>query len=287
MKHAFIHITLSSYTVHSNFDIIFLRSFEIVSKSALTHVLPLVNKRFNSICSSRLWVSGMKRLVDNQPDLWGHSSLVEKLGCHCNGKNQTRLFYINLFHEVLQNEIMETLPLMQCCNRGRMSNRIHLGEEFQLHVIEKKHQDMIAEIMSKFSSTQVIVNGSSTIALEYFQHNDFSSDSLATISFPTFAYLFSNQRSASLMNVGDVAIKVQIRNCLLYPDGSFHLRLLPVCNARIQRVWEPARSCNVKHLNKHYECRVIKMGKEESDDMVTIQIVCTQSWKGWIYSWFH
>lgn len=235
------------------------------NSSTLTHSLPLVCKKFYSICRNNdyLWAIAMERLVEGDSELWGgalqkfighHSSADEQIdtsaislsnACQLmqdvistNGIQTRYGIHGELYRYLLSNFIRYMAPVFYMPDES-----IERGDPFGLHFFEPRYRRLIAEVMAPYP--EQFRNGTSTIP-----ENGITNP-------PTFIY-----GNRSPLKHGQAAIIVQVLQCYIRENGTADVFLLPLQHARLERVWEQA------DMNDHlYFARVMRMGEEEQHQL--------------------
>lgn len=206
----------------------------------LTHVLPLVCLRFQSLCqdSDGLWKDAMCRLAKKSPTVWVHgvvhlvsappegaltsvsvvkedessksegesAHIVEEAVAHCDGGARV------LFQRVVQvyQPFTTTAPLFLM---GGNTEPPVLGQAWNLHLYEPRYRLMMSQIMQNRSS------------------QDKNGGIIPNSRRPRF--LFSSGITTPLMP-GDPIFAVEIVRCKMKSDGRAMVSILPVAIGRMQ-----------------------------------------------------
>lgn len=224
------------------------------SFGTLTHVFPLVCKRFCSICASSdvLWSEAIERLATNDPRGWKLvlSSYERGYGnadcddCNASDLRPTTIiaFLVSKacvnFHASLQeasNDVAQNqstaMLLFRCLAKEatpmrfqgpvfqmRTGEPLRIGQPIGLHLFEPRYRLLIKEAMQGRSKNE---KSGAPIGMEK--------------SRPQF--LFSYGVSLPLV-CGDPAVIVELSRCRIYDDGRADVSIVPVMHAKVSRVWE-------------------------------------------------
>mmetsp|Transcript_31948 Transcript_31948/g.52739 ORF Transcript_31948/g.52739 Transcript_31948/m.52739 type:complete len:443 (-) Transcript_31948:25-1353(-) len=184
----------------------------------LTHVLPLVCKRFQELCqlSDTLWKEAMERLIVVYPKIWGKGihqlcdgektndkDICLRASTSCGGSK----FAFQRVVEVYQ-PFITTLPLFVIGGRRPPV----LGESWHLHLVEPRCRLMIVKIM------------------EPYPFPDKKGNAIASPGRPRF--LISSGLSFPVVG-GDPVFVVEIERCKLKRDGTVRLSIVIVLQTRI------------------------------------------------------
>jgi len=216
-------------------------------RGAMTNVLPIVNKKFHAFCQADyFWQAALKRLCATEPFLW-EEGLLRLLPPGSKAKTNAEILvddaykmlqnlnYKSLYRRVFQTHIRFTGPVFF------MTGAIRLGQGFGLHFFEHRYRLLIAEVMRGWPESArrgEVITASSKGFL------------------PTFIYA----HMAPLVPTTPACL-VQVRQCMIHPDGTADVMLLPVAYVRLERIWEQPDS---GHL---YEASSLRMGREQSRQM--------------------
>mmetsp|Transcript_25558 Transcript_25558/g.55877 ORF Transcript_25558/g.55877 Transcript_25558/m.55877 type:complete len:398 (+) Transcript_25558:333-1526(+) len=283
---------------------------EANSRSNLTHVIPLVSKRFHGLVSPNdfLWKDGLARLVKKEPYVWhaGVNKIISSAGDQVsetrNNNNERerigvgatndgeRVFVVaeraddgndvndkaeasdgatpgggsaqarapeqsidklidnackslsvdgiasscqRLFREVVSKHIRFTGPIFY------MPGNVRIGEEFGLHFFEPRYRLLISEVMAPFP-----VN---------FRRGDPIQLDSRVREFPKFIYGHSPP-----LQPGAPACIVEVRQCLINPNGTADVFLCPTSYIWMEQLWERPNSGAL------YEGRGIRMTSPSS-----------------------
>lgn len=216
-------------------------------RSTLTGVLPLVCKQFNQFCKSdHLWQMALKRLKSADPSLWeegllrllpqGHiaeENLVDQL------HDVLQIDYRTMHRRVVDTYIRVTYPVFY------MTGAVRLGRDIGLHFFEPRYRLLIAEVMQDWP---VSARQGGTIATLTQGRN--------RGRLPTFVYAHMAPLAPTTP-----ACLVQVRQCVIHPDGSADVLLTPVSYVWIERVWERPNS------GRLCEATCLRMGRDEAQQM--------------------
>lgn len=226
------------------------------SFGTLTHVLPLVCKKFCSICVSYdvLWSGAIERLAENDQNGWklalssyeqGYEKENQEICSNADSKPNKNISTLVLraclnFHASLQKSSRDlpqnqstAMLLFKCLAkearpirfRGpvfqmRTGETLHLGKPIGLHVFEPRYRLLIKEAMrgrSKYEKSGGPINVGN--------------------SEPGPKFLFSCGVSLPLVS-GDPAVIVELVRCHIYDDGRADVTIVPVMHCRINSTWE-------------------------------------------------
>ena len=224
----------------------------------LTHVLPLVCKKFCSICVSSdvLWSEAIERLAENDRNGWklalssyerGYETKNQDVCSNtcADSKRNTSISSLvskacrNL-HASLQNSSSEfpqnqstAMLLFKCLAkearpirfRGpvfqmRTGETLHLGKPIGLHLFEPRYRLLIKEAMRGRSKYE---KSGGPINVDGNK--------------PRPKFLFSYGVSLPLVS-GDPAVIVELVQCRIYDDGRADVTIVPVMHCRINSTWE-------------------------------------------------
>mmetsp|Transcript_14820 Transcript_14820/g.22643 ORF Transcript_14820/g.22643 Transcript_14820/m.22643 type:complete len:163 (-) Transcript_14820:186-674(-) len=116
-----------------------------------------------------------------------------------------------------------------------MTGAVRLGQPFGLHFFEPRYRLLIAEVMQNWPESAR--RGESIVA---------SSRGLL----PTFIYAHMSPLAPTTP-----ACLVQVRNCMIHPDGSADVMLTPVAYVSLEQVWERPNSRGL------FEASCLRMGR--------------------------
>ena len=224
------------------------------SFGTLTHVFPLVCKRFCAICASSdvLWSEAIERLATNDPRGWklalsSYERGYENDNCDdcrdSDSKPTTTIsslvsracvnFHASLqdaSNDVAQNESTAML-LFRCLAKEatpmrfqgpvfqmRTGEPLQIGQPIGLHLFEPRYRLLIKEAMQGRSKYE---KSGAPIGIEK----------------PRPQFLFSYGVSLPLV-CGDPAVIVELNRCRIYDDGRADVSIIPVMHAKFSRVWE-------------------------------------------------
>ena len=226
------------------------------SFGTLTHILPLVCKKFCSICISSdvLWSEAIERLAENDPNGWKlaissyeqeYEKENQKICSDDISKQETNISSLVSraclnFHASLQKSSRETpqnqstaMLLFKCLAKEARSIRfrgpvfqmrtgetLHLGKPIGLHLFEPRYRLLIKEAMRGRSKYEK--NGG-PISVDGNK--------------PCPKFLFSYGVSLPLVS-GDPAVIVELVRCHIYDDGRADVTIVPVMHCRINSTWE-------------------------------------------------
>jgi hypothetical protein len=218
-------------------------------RSTLTGVLPLVCKQFNHFCKSDyLWQTSLKRLKRTDPSLWeeglvrllphgliAEENLVDQL------HDVLQIDYKSIHRRVVDTYIRVTGPVFY------MTGALRLGRDIGLHFFEPRYRLLIAEVMRDWpvSARQ----GGPIGALTH--GGDGRGGRL-----PTFIYAHMAPLAPTTP-----ACLVQVRQCIIHPDGSADVLLTPVSYVWLERVWERPNS------GRLCSATCLRMGREQARQM--------------------
>lgn len=190
----------------------------------LTHVLPLVCKKFQELCqlSDGLWKEAIERLVVVQPKIWGkgvHQLCGEERRYNsdediCLRASTTCGGYKRTFQRVVEvyKPFITTFPLFVFSGRDPPV----LGELWNLHLLEPRYRLMVTEIMRPYYH----------LLSEGYGKKDGPIDPSIR---PRF--LFSSGLSLPLVG-GDPVFVVEIVRCKLKRNGTVRLSIMPILQTR-------------------------------------------------------
>uniref|UniRef100_A0A7S2U9U0 Uncharacterized protein n=1 Tax=Attheya septentrionalis TaxID=420275 RepID=A0A7S2U9U0_9STRA len=186
----------------------------LITFGTLTHVLPLVCKRFQILCQlSDLWKEAIDRLIVVYPSIWGKGirSLCKEQRSNdmdiclraselCGGSRRA-------FQRVVEvcQPFITVLPVLVLGDNR--SDPPVLGQVWNLHLVKPQYQLMTAEIMESYP-------------LHYQRESPIASQGR-----PRF--LFSSGLSLPLVG-GDPVFVVEITRCKLKRDGTIRLSIVAV-----------------------------------------------------------
>jgi hypothetical protein len=212
-------------------------------RSTVTGVLPLVSRLFRQFCSSDyFWQSSMKRMRLRDSYLWEPGILkllppgtipeddpLEQV------HNLLQLDYKSIYRRVVDSHVRCTAPVFF------MTGHVRLGHTIQLHFFEPRYRLLIALAMDGWPESAR--RGAPICANRQGE-------------WPTFLYAFKSE-----LRPGALACLVQVKQCLIYPDGTADVSLLVHAYVRLEQVWERP------HSSRLYEATGFRMGREESRQM--------------------
>lgn len=225
-------------------------------KSALTHQLPFVCKKFRSFAQlDGFWKDAALRQLSKEPFLWkeallrvcgdantttiggsGNSlensavSLVERAFGALSSHHE-RSSYKLLYQTAVTNHLRFKGPVFF------MPGNLQLGEPYGLHFFEPRYRLLISEVMQA-QPTAARHGGRLAGELAYFVHAN------RTPLAPTTP-----------------AVLVRVLRCDLYPDGRADVVLLPTAHVWMERLWVRPRSGNL------YYTQCLKMGRSVTAEM--------------------
>jgi len=171
-----------------------------------------------------------------------------------------------MFQDTLKNDVNITLPFMHDCTDQLLpSTGIEIGKEFDIYVSEVHHQTMIKNLLDQYSATNEIHMNGALILPQRPPHENRRSETTfhSPPSCPTFVYLNELGDESPLDKVGKIAPKVEVQECLIYPDNSAHIQLRPISFVRVQAVWQREGSENMIH-----DAKVSHFGKQEMETII-------------------
>lgn len=151
-----------------------------------------------------------------------------------------------------------------------MPTSVRLGSQYGLHFFEPRYRLLVAEVMASFpvparrgEAIPPVVPGLSpfssnvtTVGQNVDLHNllDENKDLLQSYHLPTFIHAHQ-----SPLRRNTPASIVQVRHCVVAPDGSADILLEPVAYIWVEELWERPGTGGL------YEARGVRMGKDASD----------------------
>lgn len=248
--------------------------------STLTSTLPLVSKKFHSICKNGfLWEIALTSLVVAEADLWGtalHHFIEEHASVDMGatlqymrqllssdedlGKTNSKLLVAACgsmqeaiidhgsqvgygFHSELYRWLL--------CNHVRYygpvfympDEAIQRGTIFGLHFFEPRYRRLIREVMEPYPD-------------EFKEGTEITEENGIT-SPPTFIYA-----NRSPLKRGQAAIVVQVLQCVIHDNGAADVFLRPIQHLHVELVW--TQNDMSDHL---YFARGKRMREEEQDQL--------------------
>ncbi len=230
----------------------------------------------------------LQQLVDVKQPLLPPSSTPSSTATSTEGA----ISYRQVFKDTLLKNVVITLPFMyDFTKQGLPETGIQIGEEFDVYVSQPQQQAFICTLMEEFSALNPSYQNGDQIVLlqDAADHHRSSSTDTNTAFFstcPTFAYLneplldtglereeqpsneeqYYAERTYPLTKIGAFAPKVQVRECLIYPDNSVHVRLMPVSYVRIHGIYERPNTDSMV-----YDAKVSNFNRQENKAMVVKQ----------------
>jgi len=248
--------------------------------STLTSTLPLVSKKFLSICKNGfLWEIALTALIVAQADLWG-AALHHFIEDHASVDSGACLQYMQQLHSSDEDQGQSNLKLLAAtsdlvqetilnhasqvgyglhselyrwllCNHVRYhgpvfympDEAIQRGTIFGLHFFEPRYRRLIREVMEPYPE-------------EFKEGREITKENGIT-SPPTFIYA-----NRSPLKRGQAAIIVQVLQCVIQANGAADVFLRPLQHIHIELVWTQHDMSD--HL---YFARGRRMRKEEQDQL--------------------
>ena len=232
-------------------------------KSTLTHVLPYIKRDAFLQGRDLFWNQALMQNVKEEPFLWktalenivhrhykkdkkeneelphNEESLIkvaiQALPLPQNTDDPTSA-HERLFQHIFKNHIQYNSPLFY------MPGDVEIGKEFGLHFFEPRYRLLISEVMSPYPAQ--------------YSRGDPITTSTDHKDFPTF--LYANKKP---LDVGASACIVQVKQCIIFPDRTSDVFLLPIAY-----VW-------ITHLSQRpgsgglVEARCIRMGAAQTQQL--------------------
>lgn len=158
---------------------------------------------------------------------------------------ETKPIYMELYCHILIYYIKYTSPLF------RMPGAVRLGIPIRLHLFEPRYRLLIMEVMSKFPQEY-------QTGIEIPKDDDKTKISMLNNGYSTPTFLYANKPLYS----GNTAMIVEVRRCIIHPNFTADVELIPIQCVRIEKAWERPQS------NGLPEARVMKMSNEEYKEMM-------------------
>lgn len=219
------------------------------SRGTITGVLPLVNKQFNEFCKrDYFWQAALKRVCVSEPSLWeegllrllphGTKSMEGLVDCaHEKIPGST---YRSIFRRIVETYIRFSGPVFY------MTGIVRIGQAFGLHFFEPRYRLLIAEVMRDLPESAR--RGEPIVPSPQGQ-------------LPTFIYAHMSPLAPKTP-----ACLVQVRNCMIHPDGSADVMLTPVAYVSLERVWARPNSGQL------FQATCLRMGKSQSRQIERQQV---------------
>lgn len=224
--------------------------------SSLTHIFPVVSKHFYAICESSadyFYKSALERLVDKEPALWlrglrkllGPNQPSPHMATSLLVEHAFRSLDFQITYRDLFRKVMETLRYVG--HLFHMPDTVFLGQPIGLHFFEPRYRLLIAEVMSNYPES---ARQGQPI------HEVLAASNGDITDYPTFVY-----GHTSPLTRGSPGVLVHVVQCLIHPDGTADVHLLPVQYAWIEHVWERPNSGRMLMV------RCLKMNKEAAQQV--------------------
>jgi hypothetical protein len=258
-----LKLTILSFVAYAPFETM----PEHYPKSALTDELPLISRRFRSMCNSDvLWKDAVVRITKKEPKMWkaGLRKIIDEAlitresddTAASHHRDETIAGLVERTHDTLRSHIPDAIDTIgvyksifeQVVNQHLrfkgpvfiMPGQVALGQSYALHLFEYRYRLLIAEIMLEQPSSAR--NG-------------------GHIEKPVF---FIHANRTPLEHAVPVVL-VQVVQCQIYPDGRADVVLLPVHYMWLERLWIRPNSGNL-----HY-AQCLKMGSRVTAQMNHLQ----------------
>lgn len=212
------------------------RSFE----STVTGVLPLVCRLFRQFCTSDyFWQVSLKRMRLRDSYLW-EAGILRLLPPGTSPEddpleqvhNILQIDYKSIYRRIVDTYVRVTCPVFF------MTGQVQLGQTIQLHFFEPRYRVLIASVMEGWP--QSARRGEPICPNRQGQ-------------WPTFLYAHKGPLAS-----GTPACLVQVRQCVIYPDGSADVALFVHAYVRLEQVRERHNS------GRLWEATGVRMGRDES-----------------------
>ena len=208
-------------------------------RSTVTGVLPLVCRQFRQFCTSDyFWQLSLKRMRIRDSYLWEAGILcllppgttaeddpLEQV------HNLLQINYKSIYRRIVDTHVRVTGPVFF------MTGHVRLGHTVQLHFFEPRYRLLIHSVMAGWPESAR--RGEPICANRLGQ-------------WPSFLYAHKAPLSS-----GAPACLVQVKQCVIYPDGTADVSLLIHAYVRLERVWERRNS------GRLYDATGFRMGREE------------------------
>lgn len=137
-----------------------------------------------------------------------------------------------VYRYIITNHLRYTGPVFH------MPSEIRLGEDFSLHFFEPRYCTLIAEVMEH---QPMSAKRGGSIGVNPHTHLP-----------PSFIYAYNNRLTHT------PAVIVEVKYCIIYPNGRADVVLKPVAHVFVQRVWERPNS------GRLFMAQVMRMGVKDS-----------------------
>lgn len=258
--HPELQVTILSFIAYAPFETM----PEHYPKSPLTDELPMISRRFRTMCNSDiLWKDAVIRIAKKEPRLWraalkdlciNSSStsssksyrdetiahLVERTHRSVQGKRcgDNKCVYKFIYEQVVTWYLRFKGPVFI------MPGQVALGQSYALHFFEHRYRLLIAELM----------RGQPASAL-----NGGPID--CTSSQKQVCFIHANRN----LDYAAPAVLVQVVQCQIYGDGSADVVLLPIHFVWLERIWVRPNSSSL------YYAQCLKMGHVITTQMNHLQ----------------
>lgn len=238
-------------------------------QSFLTHELPIVSRRFRSICDSDvLWKDAVVRVTKQEPGgMWTEAlqsmcrsergdkitsgvapptppedesilALVERTRRTLSIQRPLDCSYKSIYKTVVNQHLRFKGPVFL------MQGQVALGQTYALHFFEYRYRLLIAAVMRD-------------------QPHEARHGGPLAADLPPACFIHANRSSP--LEPAEPAVLVRVVQCQIYPDGRADVLLLPVRYCWMERSWVPPDTGNL-----HY-AQCLKMGRDVTSQMNHLQ----------------
>ena len=165
-------------------------------------------------------------------------------------------YHHQIYHDTLQKDIITKQPfLYDCSDQNIPSAGIEIGHEMNVYFDQTEQHTFITELMRtflqrnpQFGGVNGDFGGMGGVEL-IFPNNQNNEDDDDDIQ-PTFIYLNGfnklekkneergEDHPCAKDRIGQIAYKVKVKECILYPDNTGHVSFIPVSHVKIKSIFE-------------------------------------------------